>query len=68
MIKLPDLYIYTDHKKNEIIFSTTANSITEADKLCKAETGIDVIKHSYIGCQKLNDQQQKELLVKLKKA
>jgi hypothetical protein len=61
---LPTLYIYTDHKKQEIVFHTTANSIIEADKLCEKKLDIVISKASHIGCEILNDKKQRKELIK----
>ena len=44
-------YVYTNHKTEEIIFTTEANDILEADKAFQDVLGYNVAKHNYIGCQ-----------------
>lgn len=45
-------YTYIDYKKKgEVIFSTKADNILEADKILKEQKGIDPIKCPHIGCR-----------------
>lgn len=44
-------FIYVDNIKKQIVFLTTAESITEADAKYQKMTGVHPSKQSHIGCQ-----------------
>jgi hypothetical protein len=44
-------YIYTDHKKEEVIFEVEEEDILKADKAFLKEKGFNISKHNYIGCE-----------------
>jgi len=45
-----NLFTYTDHKTETIIFTYTCESILEADAAYKSKFGVDVSKQMYVGC------------------